>query len=95
LTVCSYGISYVISLFVGLEFSQVNRNPISDEMQRMRQQIEYLQAELVSARGGTRHDELQVRQQKIRHKCFHFLAEPTVSIHSCRKFYSIAIGDYY
>lgn len=31
---------------------QVNRNPIADEMKRMRQQLEYLQAELVLARGG-------------------------------------------
>ncbi|VAI30706.1 unnamed protein product [Triticum turgidum subsp. durum] len=30
----------------------VNRNPIADEMKRMRQQLEYLQAELVLARGG-------------------------------------------
>jgi hypothetical protein len=87
-------ISYVISLFVGLEFSQVNRNPISDEMQRMRQKIEYLQAELVSVRGGTRHDEIQVRQKKFWHKHLQFLAETSVSIRSCRKFYSIADGDY-
>ncbi|XP_072969503.1 kinesin-like protein KIN-4A isoform X3 [Typha angustifolia] len=43
----------------------VNRNPISDEMQRMRQQIEYLQAELVSARGGAPSDEIQVLKEKI------------------------------
>ncbi|KAJ3693290.1 hypothetical protein LUZ60_008770 [Juncus effusus] len=43
----------------------VNRNPISDEMQRMRQQIEYLQAELVSARGGTEPGEIQVLKEKI------------------------------
>lgn len=39
---------------------QVNRNPIADEMKRMRQQIEYLQAELVSARGGATSDDVQV-----------------------------------
>ncbi|XP_078171368.1 P-loop containing nucleoside triphosphate hydrolases superfamily protein isoform X2 [Carex rostrata] len=43
----------------------VNRNPISDEMHRMRQQIDNLQAELLSARGGTRHDEIQVLKEKI------------------------------
>lgn len=40
--------------------SQVNRNPIADEMKRMRQQIEYLQAELVLARGGVASDDVQV-----------------------------------
>jgi len=39
---------------------QVNRNPIADEMKRMRQQIEYLQAELVLARGGVGPDDVQV-----------------------------------
>jgi hypothetical protein len=39
---------------------QVNRNPVADEMKRMRQQIEYLQAELVSARGGVTSDDVQV-----------------------------------
>lgn len=39
---------------------QVNRNPVADEMKRMRQQIEYLQAELVSARGGVGLDDVQV-----------------------------------
>jgi hypothetical protein len=39
---------------------QVNRNPIADEMKRMRQHIEYLQAELVSARGGVGSDDVQV-----------------------------------
>lgn len=39
---------------------QVNRNPIADEMKRMRQQIEYLQAELISARGGVGSDDVQV-----------------------------------
>jgi hypothetical protein len=39
---------------------QVNRNPVADEMKRMRQQIEYLQAELVLARGGVASDDVQV-----------------------------------
>lgn len=40
---------------------QVNRNPISDEIQRMSQHIEYLQAELACSRGvGTESDEVQV-----------------------------------
>ena len=39
---------------------QVNRNPVADEMKRMRQQIEYLQAELVSAQGGLASDDVQV-----------------------------------
>ena len=39
---------------------QVNRNPIADEMKRMRQQLEYLQAELVLARGGVGSDDVQV-----------------------------------
>ncbi|KAG1363947.1 kinesin-like protein KIN-4A [Cocos nucifera] len=44
----------------------VNRNPISDEMQRMRQQIEYLQAELLCARGGgTASDEIQALKERI------------------------------
>jgi len=44
---------------------QVNRNPIADEMKRMRQQIEYLQAELVSARGGVGSDDVQVNVNKL------------------------------
>nr|CAB3452937.1 unnamed protein product [Digitaria exilis] len=43
----------------------VNRNPIADEMKRMRQQIEYLQAELVSARGGVRSDDVQGLRERI------------------------------
>ncbi|XP_020103102.1 kinesin-like protein KIN-4A isoform X2 [Ananas comosus] len=43
----------------------VNRNPISDEMQRMRQQIEFLQAELVSARGGVASDETRILKERI------------------------------
>lgn len=43
-----------------LEPFQVNRNPISEEMQRMRQHIEYLQAELACYRGGGASDEIQV-----------------------------------
>jgi hypothetical protein len=39
-----------------------NRNPIADEMKRMRQQMEYLQAELVSARGGIGSDDVQVNK---------------------------------
>ncbi|KAG6473480.1 hypothetical protein ZIOFF_067396 [Zingiber officinale] len=37
----------------------VNRNPISDEIQRMRQHIEYLQAELTCYRGGGASDDIQ------------------------------------
>ncbi|GJN40064.1 hypothetical protein PR202_gb29231 [Eleusine coracana subsp. coracana] len=43
----------------------VNRNPIADEMKRMRQQIEYLQAELVSARGGVGSDDVQSLRERI------------------------------
>ncbi|XP_008795899.1 kinesin-like protein KIN-4A isoform X1 [Phoenix dactylifera] len=44
----------------------VNRNPISDEMQRMRQQIEYLQAELLCARGGgAASDGIQALKERI------------------------------
>ncbi|ONM53519.1 Kinesin-like protein KIN-4A [Zea mays] len=43
----------------------VNRNPIADEMKRMRQQIEYLQAELVSARGGATSDDVQGLRERI------------------------------
>nr|XP_010906553.1 kinesin-like protein KIN-4A isoform X1 [Elaeis guineensis] len=44
----------------------VNRNPISDEMQRMRQHIEYLQAELLCARGGgATSDEIQALKERI------------------------------
>jgi hypothetical protein len=47
-------------LFIYLSDFQVNRNPIADEMKRMRQQLEYLQAELVLARGGVGSDDVQV-----------------------------------
>lgn len=43
----------------------VNRNPVADEMKRMRQQIEYLQAELVSARGGVVLDDVQGLRERI------------------------------
>ncbi|RRT73994.1 hypothetical protein BHM03_00042480 [Ensete ventricosum] len=39
---------------------QVNRNPISEEIQRMRQHIEYLQAQLACYRGEGASDEIQV-----------------------------------
>lgn len=39
---------------------QVNRDLVSNEMQKMRQQLEYLQAELCARRGGTSSDEMQV-----------------------------------
>lgn len=38
---------------------QANRDIISNEMQKMRQQLEYLQAELFS-RGGATSEEVQV-----------------------------------
>ncbi|KAJ6829209.1 kinesin-like protein KIN-4A [Iris pallida] len=44
----------------------VNRNPMSSEMLRMRQQLEFLQAELLCARGGgVSSDEVQVLKEKI------------------------------
>ncbi|XP_048529615.1 kinesin-like protein KIN-4A isoform X1 [Triticum urartu] len=44
----------------------VNRNPIADEMKRMRQQLEYLQAELVLARGGgVGSDDVQGLRERI------------------------------
>ncbi|CAA6661425.1 unnamed protein product [Spirodela intermedia] len=44
----------------------VNRDPLSSEMQRMRQQLEYLQAELICARGmGSSPDEIQALKEKI------------------------------
>lgn len=43
----------------------VNRNPIADEMKSMRRQIEYLQAELVSARGGVGSDDVQGLRERI------------------------------
>lgn len=49
------------SIFVLLD-DQINRDPISNEVLKMRQQLEYLQAELC-ARGGISIDEIQVIQQ--------------------------------
>ncbi|XP_043708204.1 kinesin-like protein KIN-4A isoform X2 [Telopea speciosissima] len=44
----------------------VNRDPVSGEMQRMRQRLEYLQAELLCARGGgASSDEVQVLKERI------------------------------
>lgn len=44
----------------------VNRNPMSNEMQRLRQQLEYLQAELLCARGGgPSNDEFQGLKERI------------------------------
>ncbi|CAL1410691.1 unnamed protein product [Linum trigynum] len=42
----------------------VNRDPMSSEMLKMRQQLEYLQAELC-ARGGSSSDEVQVLKERI------------------------------
>lgn len=42
----------------------VNRDPMSNEMLKMRQQLEYLQAELC-ARGGGSADEIQVLKERI------------------------------
>ncbi|KAJ0984358.1 hypothetical protein J5N97_002714 [Dioscorea zingiberensis] len=43
----------------------VNRNPISTEMQKMRQQLEYLQAELLVRGGGPSSHEIQVLKERI------------------------------
>ncbi|PKA63557.1 Kinesin-like protein FLA10 [Apostasia shenzhenica] len=44
----------------------VNRNPMSNEMQRMRQQLEFLQAELICVRGGrSSNDEVQALKERI------------------------------
>ncbi|WOK92621.1 kinesin-like protein KIN-4A isoform X1 [Canna indica] len=43
----------------------VNRNLISEEIQRMRQHIEYLQAELACYRGGGATDEIQALKEKV------------------------------
>lgn len=44
----------------------VNRDPMSNEMKKMRQQLEYLQAELLCARGGgSSTDEVQVLKERI------------------------------
>lgn len=47
-------------VLVNLLIIQVNRDPMSNEMQKMRQQLEYLQAELLSARAGASSDEVLV-----------------------------------
>ncbi|KAF6143958.1 hypothetical protein GIB67_017566 [Kingdonia uniflora] len=44
----------------------VNRDPISNEVLRMRQQLEYLQSELLFARGGgASSDEVQILKERI------------------------------
>ncbi|WOL17333.1 kinesin-like protein KIN-4A isoform X2 [Canna indica] len=43
----------------------INRNPISEEIQRMRQHIEYLQAELACYQGGGASDEIQALKEKV------------------------------
>ncbi|KAM7278761.1 hypothetical protein ACFE04_005895 [Oxalis oulophora] len=43
----------------------VNRDPTTSEMLRMRQQLEYLQAELYARGGGSSSDEVQVLKERI------------------------------
>ncbi|CAA0840685.1 Kinesin-like protein FRA1 [Striga hermonthica] len=43
----------------------INRDPISSEMLKMRQQLEYLQAELCARGGGVSFDEIQVLKNRI------------------------------
>ncbi|KAG9138577.1 hypothetical protein Leryth_012919 [Lithospermum erythrorhizon] len=43
----------------------INRDPISNEMLKMRQQLDYLQAELCARGGGTSSDEIQVLKDRI------------------------------
>ncbi|CAA0819611.1 Kinesin-like protein FRA1, partial [Striga hermonthica] len=43
----------------------INRDPISTEMLKMRQQLEYLQAELCARGGGVSFDEIQVLKSRI------------------------------
>lgn len=43
----------------------VNRNPMSNEMQRMRQKLDYLQAELLCARGGGTSNDVQGLKERI------------------------------
>ncbi|KAG2666297.1 hypothetical protein I3760_15G051800 [Carya illinoinensis] len=43
----------------------VNRDPMSNEMVKMRQQLEYLQAELCARMGGSSSDEVQVLKERI------------------------------
>ncbi|XP_004291081.1 PREDICTED: chromosome-associated kinesin KIF4A [Fragaria vesca subsp. vesca] len=43
----------------------VNRDPMTNEMLKMRQQLEYLQAELCARGGGSSSDEMQVLKERI------------------------------
>ncbi|KAL0438842.1 UNVERIFIED_CONTAM: Kinesin-like protein KIN-4A [Sesamum latifolium] len=43
----------------------INRDPMSSEMLKMRQQLEYLQAELCARGGGVSFDEIQVLRDRI------------------------------
>ncbi|KAL2520918.1 Kinesin-like protein FRA1 [Forsythia ovata] len=43
----------------------INRDPLSNEMLKMRQQLEYLQAELCTRAGGVSSDEVQVLKNRI------------------------------
>ncbi|KAK4428901.1 Kinesin-like protein KIN-4A [Sesamum alatum] len=43
----------------------INRDPMSNEMLKMRQQLEYLQAELCARGGGVSFDEIQVLRDRI------------------------------
>lgn len=43
-----------------LNLVQINRDPVSSEMLKMRQQLEFLQAELCARGGGASSDEIQV-----------------------------------
>ncbi|XP_062158301.1 kinesin-like protein KIN-4A isoform X2 [Alnus glutinosa] len=43
----------------------VNRDPMSNEMLKMRQQLEYLQAELCARTGGSSSDEVQILKERI------------------------------
>lgn len=43
----------------------VNRDPMSSEMLKMRQQLQYLQAELCARGGGASSDEMQVLKERI------------------------------
>lgn len=52
---------YLIPRYLNKDlFEQVNRDPMSSEMLKMRQQLEYLQAELCARGGGASSDEMQV-----------------------------------
>lgn len=51
---------YCILNLLSLLDDQVNRDPISNEMLKMRQQLEFLQAELCARGGGVSFDEIQV-----------------------------------